>query len=194
MPPDITFAASVPVGSDVMQDEELDGPSGLQRGEGEAAIEQARIDASPGCGSGAGSAGVSPGGMRVSQTLTEQLAEHGAENLVCASCEDQWRSEMASPGSEWVWWGAKAQVKGSIKKTAGSNFALAFYLCAHCRRHAYQQARDSVHYLPGWMKTPYSVDSYYRVNCEGMAVHAACKVLHRKLSDLSVDSIWVAED
>ena len=101
---------------------------------------------------------------------------------------------MPSPSTDWCWWGAKAQVKGSIKKSAGSVFSLTFYLCAECRRQAWQQARESVSYLPKWLWTSGSVDGYFQVNRESLAKHAACKVLHQEMGDLAIDSVWVAED
>ena len=192
-------AAAIPVGGDDMLDDDIDISSVPVRGEGKPVFKQARTEATPGGASSAGGADETPGGMKISRTLSEQMARVGVENLFCASCQDHWCSEKPSPHSDWRWWGAKANVKGFIKKAAGTHFSLTFYLCAECRRLAWHKASESASYMPDWMSvsaagSANTTDGYSRVNCEALAVHAARNLLNRNLEELVIDSVWVESD
>ena len=72
-------------------------------------------------------------------------------------------------------------------------FGLTFFLCANCRRLAYEQARHSVSYLPAHMKSPLSTDGFHKAICEGIAAHGASLLLQRPYSELCIDSVWVDE-
>ena len=170
-----------------------------ERDEGEPVFKQARTENTPGGASSVTGAEETPGGMKISRTLSEQMAQVGVENLTCAVCQDIWCSEKPSPHTDWRWWGAKANVKGFVKKVAGTHFCLTFYLCAECRRAAWNKASEASSYTPGWMKVSASgpgntTDGYSQVHCEGMAVHAAGNLLNRSLDELVIDSVWVESE
>ena len=39
--------------------------------------------------------------------------------------------------------------------------------------------------------TANTVDGYFKVHCEALAVHAARQMLHLSLDDMVIDSVWV---
>ena len=195
-------AASVPIEGGRMDDEDSDlgqdRHAGVGREEGEPVWKAARtggagVEASPEAGGPGDGGGATPGSFRASQVLLDQIAEHGEDSLYCSACDDFFKSELLSPQTEWRWWGAKAQVRGRFRTKAGGTFGLTFYLCANCRRLAYDQARHSVSYLPDNMRAPISTDGFHKTICEGMAAHAATKLLQRPYSDLCIDTVWVGD-
>ena len=132
--------------------------------------------------------------MKVSKTLSNQIQEYGADGLQCAACSAAFISEMLSPHSTWSWWGAKCHVRGGLKTVAGSNFNHTFYICADCRRSAWNHARDASHLIPEGMWTKETVDDIFRIRCQGLAKTALYKALNVKPEEVIIYSVWVDED